>query len=50
MASPSPYRDGALAFLAGVLETANPYPADSADHVSWMDGWQDEKMLLEEGY
>lgn len=33
------YTEGAEARLAGQPETANPYPPESDEHLSWNDGW-----------
>ncbi len=34
------YAEGADAYLAGMSETANPYPEDSDEFLSWNDGWR----------
>ncbi len=34
------YAEGADAFLAGTSETANPYPEESDEFLSWNDGWR----------
>lgn len=34
-----PFSEGFEAHDLGQPETANPYPVDSDDHLSWNDGW-----------
>jgi len=36
-----PKSDGFQAYLDGAEESANPYPADSDDHLSWNDGFNE---------
>ena len=35
-----PHAEGREAHNCGQSETANPYPEDSDDHLSWNDGWE----------
>lgn len=39
MSNRDPYAEGIDAYIGGMPETANPYPAHSDDHLSWNDGW-----------
>ena len=35
-----PNAEGREAYNGGQSETANPYPENSDDHLSWNDGWE----------
>jgi hypothetical protein len=36
---PTAYLAGVSARIAGLAQSENPYPADTADHVAWENGW-----------
>ena len=40
----TPFRDGQLAFLAGIVIGRNPHHEDSKAHWQWMAGWVDQGM------
>jgi hypothetical protein len=40
----SPFQDGQLSFLAGIVVGKNPHPEDSEAHWQWMAGWADQGM------
>jgi hypothetical protein len=40
----SPFQDGQLAFLAGIVVGRNPHHEDTEAHWQWMAGWADQGM------
>lgn len=41
MSGNDPFAEGREAHDSNKPETANPYPEDSDDHLSWNDGWNE---------